>query len=168
MGSPETCLQTAESFLDERCGECERRDLCEKLAERNRFEGAVEMAGAVAHELNQILQQFLGYSDLISWEAQELSQLFEVEKSAASTVVPEAKLPEFQVVHRQEEIIGNLRNLSGKLSSAADKMGKFAWKVAMIREYRTKEYLPGRRMIDIDYSTGFNEGSFPDNFNDQI
>jgi signal transduction histidine kinase len=37
----------------------------EKLRQREKFEGVIEMAGAVCHELNQPMQAISGYSELL-------------------------------------------------------------------------------------------------------
>lgn len=51
-------------------------ELMASLSERERFKGALEMAGAVCHELNQPLQSVSGFSELIMMELSEDHPLY--------------------------------------------------------------------------------------------
>jgi len=109
-----------------------------KSDQADKFRGAIEMAGAMAHELNQILQQFLGYSNLISLEAEKLRALTTVEPDQEDRNAAE------------REMVENLRNLSSKLLNASSNIGDFAGRISSLQCYRTIEYLPGRQIIDLD------------------
>jgi len=87
----------------------------EKL-ERQKFQGALETAGAICHELNQPLQSVLTYSELMM------------------TGVPKDHL------------------MHGYLSSIIEqirRMGDITRKLMKITTYETKEYILGRKILDI-------------------
>ena len=159
---------SSDAHLNTRCRSCPSKATCLKIARQNRFEGAMEMAGAMAHELNQILQQVMGYSDLISYEAEKLSGLI-VQKQDSypldSDQINEISLSKTET--EALETLDSMMNVSGKLCHAADEMGKFAWKIASVQDYRTREYLPGKHIFDLDFSgerknLEFNSADFSD------
>lgn len=51
-------------------------ELQNKLQEREKFQGVLEMAGAVCHELNQPLQVVNGWSEMLLWQVDESDPKF--------------------------------------------------------------------------------------------
>ena len=87
----------------------------EKL-ERQKFKGALEMAGAVCHELNQPLQSVLIYSELM-----------------------------LTGVAKDHLMHGYLNSIIEQIR----RMGDITKKLMKITTYETKEYIQGRKILDI-------------------
>ncbi|PKK88138.1 MAG: hypothetical protein CVV64_20110 [Candidatus Wallbacteria bacterium HGW-Wallbacteria-1] len=129
----------------ENCHSCSRRKICRHHVKKNRFEGAREMAGAMSHELNQVLQQFMGYSELMAMEVERLGAIMDLRPLMAGN------REEFSEM--ETEILLNVKELTSKLIKASEKMGEFTFRISKLNNYRTKEYLPGRIIIDIEGSS---------------
>jgi PAS domain S-box-containing protein len=95
----------------------DRKKAEEERLHREKFQGVLETAGAVCHELNQPMQAISGYAELLSMNLTEEGPLYEdIEKI-------------------REQMV---------------RMGEITNKLMKITKYKTREYIRGKKILDID------------------
>lgn len=99
----------------------ERKRTEQERLKMEKFQGVIEMAGAVCHELNQPMQATLGYSELLM-----------------------AEMSEDNPVNRDID----------EIRAQILKMGEITKKLTRITRYETRDYIEGRKIIDIDKAAG--------------
>ncbi|PKK89711.1 MAG: hypothetical protein CVV64_12970 [Candidatus Wallbacteria bacterium HGW-Wallbacteria-1] len=111
----------------------EMRELEATRNSNQRLMGAMEMAGALAHEMNQSLQYILGYSQLLVEDIKDTTKLCDCVDN-----------PVFR----------EMEDSAVKIGAAAFKVGEITSRMARVSRYATKEYLPGTHIIDLDAASG--------------
>ncbi len=95
------------------------KSITKSLDKPERFQGVLEMAGAVCHEFSQPLQVISGYCGLL----EDISE----------------SNPDIQA---RTKFVSHIKR-------EADKLGKLLLKIMTINEYKTKPYMDGSQVIDI-------------------
>ncbi|PKK88827.1 MAG: hypothetical protein CVV64_17235 [Candidatus Wallbacteria bacterium HGW-Wallbacteria-1] len=103
--------------------------LIKEKESNDRLRGAIEMSGAICHEINQYLQYIMGYSEMVNNEI--------------GSIKGDLMNPE----------LDSIVDSNNRIISAIEQLGRATRKITRLNKYRTKEYLPGRVIIDIDSST---------------
>lgn len=85
--------------------------------QKERFQGALEMAGSICHELNQPLQYISGASEIIIMDMPDDEQF---------------------------------NDTIYKIKKQVDRMGKITRQLMGITKYKTRDYVGGSKIIDID------------------
>lgn len=99
----------------------DHRRLEDAQREKLRLEGALEVAGAACHELNQPLQAIMGQIDLILMTSR----------------------PDDPKRSRMEQLVDQI-----------ERMAKITGQLGRITRYKSKDYIAGSKILDLDKSTG--------------
>lgn len=99
----------------------------EQLMQSRQKEAIAAVSGAAAHELNQPLTSILGYAELLKRVERNLAQ----------------ELPDHSAM-------SSLKNAAEVIYQESERMAEVVKKIGQVREFETKDYVGGTKIIDLD------------------